>query len=33
MYSEYFVLLLNKEKRGLQDFIAGTLVIVKEKTM
>jgi uncharacterized RDD family membrane protein YckC len=33
MYSEFFVLLLNKEKRGLQDFIAGTVVIVKEKTI
>ena len=27
IYSEYIVLLLNKKKRGFQDFLAGTVVI------
>lgn len=27
IFSEYFVLLLNKKKRGLQDYIAGTIVV------
>jgi uncharacterized RDD family membrane protein YckC len=30
IFSEYFVLLLNKRKRGLQDYLAGT-IIVNEK--
>jgi len=30
MWSEFFVLLLNKRKRALHDFIAGTVVIKKK---
>jgi uncharacterized RDD family membrane protein YckC len=33
VYSELLVLLLNKKKRALHDFIAGTVVIIRKKTV